>query len=419
MTRSRHLVAVVAITRHGIALAGRVLAALPGATLFAPEKFRSEARAAAPHAFACFSGKTGDQIPALFARFDGIVAIVSLGAVVRLIAPHLRNKESDPGVVVLDEAARWAIPVLSGHLGGANAIAARLHEAVGATAVLTTASDARETLAVDLLGRELGWTFEASHDEIVRASAAMVNDEPVALVQEAGRRDWWSGHANGRGGPLPANLKLAARIEDIEPDAFGAVLWVSHRALPAAIAARLAGKRVIYRPPREFGHETGHPARKIALGLGCDRGTPAATIAQAIAEALAQAGAGLADVAAVASIDLKADEPGLVQLAARRSWRIVFYPAAALAAVPVPNPSETVRRYTGTRSVAEAAALLAAGTSLGADPGALLVEKHRRRGPDGRNATVSIARMPAATDWRQALGPVAPNRPEGRGFEPE
>lgn len=244
-------IAVVSITRHGIALAGKVVAALPGATLFAPDKFRAEAAAAAPGAAACYAGKTGDQIPALFAAFDGIIAIVSLGAVVRLIAPHLKNKDADPGVVVLDEAARYAIPVLSGHLGGANALAGVLAETLGAQPVLTTASDARETLAVDLLGRELGWTFEATHDEIVRASAAVVNDEPVALVQEAGSRDWWPRHANGRGGPLPANIRLdVTRIEDIDPAAWGAVLWVSHRPLPAALAPQLAGKTVIYRPPQ-------------------------------------------------------------------------------------------------------------------------------------------------------------------------
>lgn len=244
-------IAVVAITRHGIALAARVVAALPGARLFAPEKFRAEAEVATAGAATCFTGKTGDQIPKLFAAFDGIVAIVSLGAVVRLVAPHLTNKESDPGVVVLDEGGRWAIPVLSGHLGGANALAGVLAAALGAQAVLTTASDARATLAVDLLGRELGWTWEASHDEIVHASAAVVNDAPVALVQEAGRRDWWHGHANGRSGPLPGNLTLAARIEDIDPDAYAAVLWVSRRELPAALAARLAGKCVIYRPSPE------------------------------------------------------------------------------------------------------------------------------------------------------------------------
>ena len=129
---------------------------------------------------------------------------------------------------------------------------------------------------------------------------------------------------------------------------------------------------------------------KIALGLGCDRGTPVGTVARCIAEALAKAGAAPADVCAVASIDLKADEIGLAEVACANGWVIRFYPAAELATVEVPNPSETVRRYTGTPSVSEAAALLAAG----ADQTHLIVEKHKRRGPDGRNATVSIARIP-------------------------
>lgn len=241
-------IAVVSITRHGIALAGKVVAALPGARLFAPEKFAAEAEAAAPGAAQCYQGKVGDQVPALFAAFDGIVCIVSLGAVVRLIAPHLKNKETDPAVVVVDEAGRFAIPVLSGHLGGANALAGHLAAALGATPVLTTASDARETIAVDLLGRELGWTFEATHDEIVRCSAAMVNDEPVALVQEAGGTDWWAGHANGRQGPLPANVSRFDRLEDVDPKRFAAVLWIGTRALPEALTAPLAGRYVRYRP---------------------------------------------------------------------------------------------------------------------------------------------------------------------------
>lgn len=246
-------IAVVSITRHGIALAGKVVAALPGAHLFAPEKFRAEAEAAAPGVASCYSGKTGDQIPALFANFDGIVAIVSLGALVRLIAPHLKDKEQDPGVVVVDEAGHFAIPMLSGHLGGANALAGILAQALGATPVLTTASDSRQTLGVDLLGRELGWTFEASHDEVVKASAAVVNDEPVALVQEAGSPDWWPRHANGRNGPLPANIKLFSCLEDVDLDAVAAVLWISHRTLPLELAPRLAGRLVTYRPPVEQG----------------------------------------------------------------------------------------------------------------------------------------------------------------------
>lgn len=132
---------------------------------------------------------------------------------------------------------------------------------------------------------------------------------------------------------------------------------------------------------------------KIALGIGCDRGTPAETIARAVVEALALAQADFTDVAAVASITLKADEEGLLTVAAQRGWDLGFYAPEQLALVPVPNPSETVRKYTGTPSVSEAAALLAAGVA-GAAARALLVEKHKLRGPDGRSATVSIARIP-------------------------
>ena len=130
---------------------------------------------------------------------------------------------------------------------------------------------------------------------------------------------------------------------------------------------------------------------RLALGPGCDRGTSQATLHEAVEAALAQAGADWADVAAVASITLKDDEVGLLALAAAQGWSLRFFTPTELAAVPVPNPSETVRRYTGTPSVCEAAALLAAG--LGTPMTALMVEKHKHLGADGRNATVSIARM--------------------------
>ena len=130
---------------------------------------------------------------------------------------------------------------------------------------------------------------------------------------------------------------------------------------------------------------------RLALGLGCDRGTPEATLRQAVDQALAQIGAAWPDVAAVASITLKADEAGLLALCYAEGWTPVFHAPDVLARVAVPNPSETVRRHTGTPSVSEAAALLAAGRAD--EMRALVVEKHRLRGPDGRHATVSVARL--------------------------
>lgn len=131
-----------------------------------------------------------------------------------------------------------------------------------------------------------------------------------------------------------------------------------------------------------------------AIGLGCDRGVPLATVRDAVHVALAQAGARPDEVVAAASITLKRDEAALLALAKEQDWPLTFYEPEALAQVAVPNPSETVRRYTGTPSVSEAAALLAAGSAPGqaAPMSALVIEKYKHRGADGKNATVSIAR---------------------------
>ncbi|WP_342618548.1 cobalamin biosynthesis protein [Rhodoferax sp. GW822-FHT02A01] len=137
------------------------------------------------------------------------------------------------------------------------------------------------------------------------------------------------------------------------------------------------------------------PAATVSLGIGCDRGTSVLTLEQALHGALMQAGLQLSQVVAVSSIDLKADEPGLFGCAALYGWNVHFYAALELAVVQVPNPSETVRKHTGTPSVSEAAALLGAARYLGRtqalDMSALLVEKFKHRGADGRNATVSVA----------------------------
>lgn len=133
-------------------------------------------------------------------------------------------------------------------------------------------------------------------------------------------------------------------------------------------------------------------ALRLSVGLGCDRGTPLATLQHALGLALAQVGATPSQVVAAASITLKADEPGLLALADALGWPLVFYRPEQLAAVPVPNPSDTVRHYTGTPSVSEAAALLVGGQGAPLPPSALLVEKLKFRGEDGRNATVSLAR---------------------------
>lgn len=128
----------------------------------------------------------------------------------------------------------------------------------------------------------------------------------------------------------------------------------------------------------------------FTVGLGCDRGAALQTVREAVGRALAAAGVQPEQVVAAASITLKRDEAALLAFAQEHGWPLHFYEPGELAAVPVPNPSETVRRYTGTPSVSEAAALLAAGP--GTPMTALVVEKFKLRGADSRNVTVSIAR---------------------------
>lgn len=132
---------------------------------------------------------------------------------------------------------------------------------------------------------------------------------------------------------------------------------------------------------------------KLVLGLGCDRGTPLSTVETAIAQALASANLSLEQVVLLASIDKKQDEVALLQLAEKYALAMHFYPAEKLATVPVPSPSAVVMKYVGTPSVSEAAAILAAET----DMSDLLVEKHKYRGEEGKNATVSIVKMRTST----------------------
>ena len=130
---------------------------------------------------------------------------------------------------------------------------------------------------------------------------------------------------------------------------------------------------------------------KVALGIGCDRNAALTTLREAVALALQQAGLTPDSVAVCASIDKKNDEAALLQLCAEQKWPLQFYSAEQLVEVKVPNPSETVRKYMGTPAVAEAAALLAAQAEMSN----LIVEKFKHRGADGKNATVSIARIAA------------------------
>jgi cobalt-precorrin 5A hydrolase len=240
-------VCIIAITRHGAAQAAALAAHLPEASLCTAEKFAA-AFAGLPNPLRAYAGALRDEIGPLFAGFDQLIFFVSLGAVVRLVAPHLRSKDEDPGITVVDDAGQFVIPVLSGHVGGANAMAERVAALIGATPVVTTASDVGRTIPVDILGRELGWRVEAPKINITRVSAHVVNGEPIAFVQDAGSPRWWT-----RPTPLPANIHRLSGFDAADPARHAAVLWVTRAEIAPEVWAHWPERLVVYRPPQETG----------------------------------------------------------------------------------------------------------------------------------------------------------------------
>ncbi len=376
MTAGRRRIALVAITRHGARHGERLRAALPGADLFVSRKWSD--RLTAPESATLYDEPVGALAPRLWPAYDALVFFVSLGAVIRTIAPVCRDKHQDPAVVVVDDAARFAIAVLSGHVGGANALAERVAAVLGATPVITTASDVRGTIAVDLLGQELGWRLERDAN-VTRVSAAVVSGEPVAVIQEAGEPGWWT-----HPWPLPPNVRVVESVEAAAAaagglDRYGAFLWISDRAVPPPPLANdpgnaLTRRVVVYRP------------RTLVLGMGCDRGATVEGLRRLVELALADAGLAPGALRSLASLDLKAGEPGLLELAARLGVETAFYPAERLAVVPgIATPSATVELLTGTPSVSEAAALLHA---RGLGEAELVVRKRK-----GERCTAAVARV--------------------------
>ena len=236
---------LVAITRHGAAQAARLAVDLPDADICTSAKFAASF-SGLPNAIRAYEGALRDEIGPLFAGYDQIVFFVSLGAVVRLIAPHLRSKDEDPGVIVVDDAGQYVIPVLSGHVGGANEWSERVALLLDAAPVLTTASDVGRTIPVDILGRNLGWRVEAPKINITRVSAHVVNGEPIAFIQEAGSPDWWT-----RPTPLPDNIHRFARFDEVPLERYAALLWVTHAEVPAERWDALKERLVVYRPPQD------------------------------------------------------------------------------------------------------------------------------------------------------------------------
>lgn len=317
--------AVYALTPPGLDLARRV-ARGRSARVFAPARL-------------CAPGETGfdrfaEALAANWTRFEAHVCVAAAGLVVRACAPLLTSKLRDPAVVVLDHAGRFVVSLLSGHAGGANALARELAAGLGAQAVVTTATDSLGLPALDEAAARAGLAFE-DPSRIAAVNAAVVAGgrvpvfDPANLLALPGEGacafEWLAD-------PSPL---LAPSCGD-DPG-----VYVDWRVLPL-------GPRVLALRPR-----------CLWMGLGCRRGVDAAEVERAVSATLARCRAAGASLAGLCSVDLKRDEAGLLEAARNLGLGLRFFPADQLAAIPVPTPSERVRNRVGTASVAEAAALAA------------------------------------------------------------
>ena len=315
---------LIAYSRRGCETALRAAAALTArgnvCRVFAAEKHRiGEAVEALTGPCAEWAGKG-------FAEADALIFCCAAGIAVRGIAPHVRSKKTDPAVLVVDETARYVVSLLSGHIGGANELAAALAADLGATPVVTTATDLNGLFAVDVFA-EKNHLYIESMALAKEVSAALLAGEPVGFCSDLPVR-----------GPVPPELTDGA-----------APLGVC----VTADAAKAPYVKTLRLVPRRF-----------AAGLGCRRGKDPGEMERFFAEKLAETGVQARQLRCVASVDLKKDEPCLLALAEKYGVPFLTYGADELNALPGDfSGSDFVKGVTGVDCVSERAALLASGAA--------------------------------------------------------
>ncbi len=332
--------AIWAITPGGLSQALKLRNAMPG------QLHVSESLLPCPAP--CFSfARLADCVADRFSLFDSHVFIMSTGIVVRVIAPCLASKTKDPAVVVMDEKGRHVISLLSGHIGGANRLAAFISEKLRATCVITTATDLNDVPAIDVIAVDNNLHIE-NPDAIKTISMALLRNAPVYLHDPYHRLD-----------------KVSA-LENMIP--------LTGQSAPAVVVddrmMRFPEPSLILRP------------KSLIAGMGCNRNTGADEIMQFLTNKMDRFALSLNSLKCIATIDIKSDEAGLLEVARSLKIPIRFFPREALSAIDSPNPSDIVNKHIGVPSVCEAAAVLAS------KMGELIVPKQI-----SPNVTLAIARI--------------------------
>ncbi|WP_416676599.1 precorrin-3B C(17)-methyltransferase [Egbenema bharatensis] len=345
------------------------------ATLWIPETLRPGLSLDFPTCtIQTYSGSLKAHLETLWPTHHSFVFCLATGAVVRLIAPLLQDKATDPAIVVVDLAGRYVISLCGGHQGGADALTRSIAHQLGATPILTGGANGLNLPAIDLLGMPFGWQRGAGNWTGV--SAAVAQGRSVQVIQEAGSRLWQKGlpevHPFGIGhgeGESGIEEQGAGKDEDVvfAPEA-GAIEQTPHAPFNPQLPtpdSQLPQPHLWISPiQRHFSPETEPPQaqwhpRVLWVGVGCERGTARSLIESAIQEVCQTHQFAEGAIAGIATIDLKSDEAGILELCHDRQWPLRCFAADQLRSVVVPTPSDVVAAEVGTPSVAEAAAILA------------------------------------------------------------
>ena len=281
------------------------------------------------------------MIEEIFKEYDSIICIFSLGAVIRLISNLLVDKKTDPAVIVIDDKANFVISALSGHLGGANSLSKHIADILNSTAVITTAADVNETIAVDLLGNDFKWRIE-NFENVTKVSAHMVNEEKIGVYQDTGETRWWNKE-------LPKNVTIVDDIDELKSDNFRAGLIISDKIITDQL---LIGKSVIYRP------------KSLVVGLGFHWDTTQKDIEDGIMKVLKENGLSFLSIRNLSTIDSGKSPASLGSFSDKHGIPLEFFEKEKLNKIMVPNPSDVVKKYEGTSSVSEASSILSSSGEL-------------------------------------------------------
>lgn len=373
-TTQKRKISCIVITHAGLSIALRLQAALDDqvdiyASSRVAQRIQLEDSVAEKQADIHIVSNITDALQRCWRNSDQLILCLALGAVMRLIAPFLQDKHLDPGVVVIDDAATFVISVLSGHAGGANTLTHDAAQVLHALPVVTTASDVQATLAIDLLGRDQYWWLEPSSD-LTGVAAAIVNGDPVGILQEAGARNWWTQRPERN-----ANLIYTEdRQLHFSRGPFAAQVLITDRMVEDSLMQ--TKPTVIYRPAT------------LVLGIGCRRGVSLEVLEDFVRTSLDAHGLSIKSVAILATADIKGDEPAILELVQQYGWTLATHTVKELHAVQdIPSPSDRVLHLIGTSSVSEASALLSS------DYGELVVHKQK-----GVGMTIAVARKSGFED---------------------